>query len=126
MDKGIEVIEVHPAYTSLIGKLKYVPQFNWTKDVAAAYVIARRSLGIEEEIPKAYKSLLRETKTCSSESTDGRNLDGMPIKLSKFNWSLWRVLEAAVLTAHFPDRHLYRCLSPLKRILVSLKAMESQ
>jgi IS605 OrfB family transposase len=39
--KGIQIIEVNPAYTSLIGMLKYAPQYMISKDVAAAYVIAR-------------------------------------------------------------------------------------
>uniref|UniRef100_UPI0004A41F62 IS200/IS605 family accessory protein TnpB-related protein n=1 Tax=Thermoanaerobacter sp. A7A TaxID=1350366 RepID=UPI0004A41F62 len=54
----IEVIEVNPAYTSIIGMLKYAPQYMITKDIAAAYVIARRGLGIEEKIPSNYIKLL--------------------------------------------------------------------
>jgi len=46
---GIEIRKVNPAYTSLIGKLKYAPQFNIDKDIAAAFVIARRGLGYKEK-----------------------------------------------------------------------------
>ncbi|AEM74483.1 IS200/IS605 family accessory protein TnpB-related protein [Caldicellulosiruptor acetigenus] len=56
--EGIEVIEVDPAYTSVIGMLKYAPQFMVSKDVAAAYVIARRGLGLKERIPHNYMLLL--------------------------------------------------------------------
>ncbi|MDN5276257.1 MAG: hypothetical protein PWR01_222 [Clostridiales bacterium] len=35
--KGIQVIEVDPAYTSVIGLLKYAPQYMISKDEAAAY-----------------------------------------------------------------------------------------
>ncbi len=52
--EGIEVIEADPAYTSIIGMLKYAPQFMVSKDVAAAYVIARRGLGLKERIPHNY------------------------------------------------------------------------
>ena len=45
----IEVIEVNPSYTSIIGMLKYSPQYMITKDVAAAYVIARRGLSKEKK-----------------------------------------------------------------------------
>ncbi len=45
MLKGVEVIEVNPAYTSIIGMLKYAPQLNIDKDIAGAYVIGRRALG---------------------------------------------------------------------------------
>ncbi|TCO68605.1 IS200/IS605 family accessory protein TnpB-related protein [Caldanaerobacter subterraneus] len=56
--EGIEVIEVNPSYTSIIGMLKYAPQYMITKDVAAAYVIARRGLGREEKIPDNYINFL--------------------------------------------------------------------
>jgi IS605 OrfB family transposase len=56
--EGIEVIEVSPAYTSVIGALKYAPQHLLDKDRAAAFVIARRALGFEEKIPEHYERLL--------------------------------------------------------------------
>jgi len=37
MLKGVEVIEVNPAYTSVIGMLKYAPQLSIDKDIAGAY-----------------------------------------------------------------------------------------
>jgi IS605 OrfB family transposase len=57
---GIEIRKVNPAYTSVIGKLKYAPQYNIDKDIAGAYVIARRGLGYKENIPKNYKDLLND------------------------------------------------------------------
>jgi IS605 OrfB family transposase len=60
MLKGVEVIEVHPAYTSVIGMLKYAPQLNIDKDIAGAYVIGRRALGFKEDMPKNYEKLLKD------------------------------------------------------------------
>jgi len=60
MLKGVEVIEVHPAYTSIIGMLKYAPQLNIDKDIAGAYVIGRRALGFKEDIPETYETLLKD------------------------------------------------------------------
>jgi IS605 OrfB family transposase len=57
--KGVEVIEVNPAYTSVIGMLKYAPQLNIDKDVAGAYVIGRRALGFKEDMPENYEKLLK-------------------------------------------------------------------
>ena len=57
---GIQVIKVNPAYTSIIGKLKYAPLYNIDKDTAGAYVIARRGLGFKERLPKNYKQLLKD------------------------------------------------------------------
>ncbi|ADQ45983.1 transposase, IS605 OrfB family [Caldicellulosiruptor kronotskyensis 2002] len=56
--EGIEVVEVNPAYTSVIGILKYAPQYMVSKDVAAAYVIARRGLGLKERVPYNYIAFL--------------------------------------------------------------------
>jgi len=58
--EGIEIIEVNPFYTSVIGKLKYSPIYNIDKDTAAAFVIARRALGFKEEIPENYEKLIND------------------------------------------------------------------
>jgi IS605 OrfB family transposase len=60
MLKGVEVVEVNPAYTSVIGMLKYAPQLHIDKDVAGAYVIGRRALGFKEDIPENYEKLLKD------------------------------------------------------------------
>jgi IS605 OrfB family transposase len=60
MLKGVEVIEVNPAYTSVIGMLKYAPQLNIDKDIAGAYVIGRRALGFKEDMPENYEKLLKD------------------------------------------------------------------
>lgn len=56
--KGIEVRRVPAGWTSVIGVLKYAPQYGLDKDRAAALVIARRGLGFRERIPKTYRELL--------------------------------------------------------------------
>jgi len=60
MLKGVEVVEINPAYTSAIGMLKYAPQLNIDKDVAGAYVIGRRALGFKEDTPENYEKLLKD------------------------------------------------------------------
>ncbi|MCF6095760.1 hypothetical protein L1766_01875 [Thermovorax subterraneus] len=44
----------------MIGMLKYAPQYMIRKDVAAAYVIARRGLGLKEQIPEGYMAILKD------------------------------------------------------------------
>jgi len=58
LKKGVEIVQVNPKDTSTIGMLKYAPQLSLSKDVAAAYVIGRRALGIEEKLPKNYQALI--------------------------------------------------------------------
>jgi IS605 OrfB family transposase len=60
MFKGVEVVEVNPAYTSIIGMLKYAPQLNIDKDTAGAYVVGRRALGFKEDLPENYEKLLKD------------------------------------------------------------------
>jgi IS605 OrfB family transposase len=57
--KGIEVVKVNPAFTSVIGMMKYCPQYFIDKDIAGAYVIGRKALGFQEKIPENYKKLLK-------------------------------------------------------------------
>ena len=56
--EGVEVWGVNPAYTSVIGALKYAPMRGLSKDVAAAWVIARRAMGLGERVPRRYLELL--------------------------------------------------------------------
>jgi transposase, IS605 OrfB family, central region len=60
IQKGVEIIKVNPAYTSVIGGLKYAPILNIDKDIAGAYVIARRAMGFKERIPVNYRKLLED------------------------------------------------------------------
>ncbi|MBM7582037.1 IS605 OrfB family transposase [Caldicoprobacter guelmensis] len=73
--KGIQVIEVDPAYTSVIGLLKYAPQYMISKDEAAAYVIARRGLGLKERIPEGYMAIV--------EHLDAGELEGLKEHVKK-------------------------------------------
>ena len=117
---GIAVKEVSPAYTSVIGMLKYAPQLSLPKDIASAWVIARRGLGLSERIPKNYlgfiESLQCEPGTVEG-STNGRNPSTAGVGKSHL-YNPWRVLRVAVLTALSPER-TPRCLSPLKVLLIS-------
>lgn len=48
---GIEVVKVNPAYSSLIGCIKFMHQYGLSSDTAAGLVLARRSLRKSERIP---------------------------------------------------------------------------
>jgi len=50
-DAGIEVMEVNPAYTSVIGRYKFKDRYGMSGHNAAALVIGRRSLGFRESVP---------------------------------------------------------------------------
>ncbi|UJL48179.1 IS200/IS605 family accessory protein TnpB-related protein [Virgibacillus sp. NKC19-16] len=59
---GVEVYEVNPAYTSQIGKMKYMKRLGISIHEAASYVIARRTMGFKEKLPPVLHSLVPEKK----------------------------------------------------------------
>ena len=50
--KGVEVHQVNPAFSSVIGRVKFVERYGLSVHQAAALVLARRSLGFSERIPR--------------------------------------------------------------------------
>ena len=48
-DKGIELFKVNPAYTSIIGSIKYQKRYRLTSHQSASFVIARRGFGLQEK-----------------------------------------------------------------------------
>ncbi|MDC3426042.1 IS200/IS605 family accessory protein TnpB-related protein, partial [Aquibacillus sp. 3ASR75-11] len=57
---GIAVFEVNPAYTSQIGKIKYMKRFGISIHEAASMVIARRAMGFKEKLPPVLRALIPE------------------------------------------------------------------
>ena len=52
--QGVEVIQVNPAYSSVIGRVKFMERYGLTVHQAAALVLARRLLGCSERIPRRW------------------------------------------------------------------------
>ena len=48
---GIEIIFVSPAYSSVIGLVKYLKFYGMSSDTAAALVLARRTMRLSERVP---------------------------------------------------------------------------
>ena len=72
-NRGIELIKVNPAYSSLIGLVKYVRIYGLASDEAAALVMARRGMRLSERLP--------------------RSLTAYPlVKKGKHVWSAWNEL----------------------------------
>ncbi len=81
--EGVPLIKVKPAFTSVIGILKYQEQYGLSNHEAAAYVIGRRALGFEyEKIPIA---LIQQFI---------KNPDGFQYIN---NWKQWSAIKQATL-----------------------------
>ena len=55
---GLEVKLANPAYSSVMGRLKYAGPYGISDHEAAAYVLARRGLGLRERLPKPLVGIL--------------------------------------------------------------------
>ncbi len=95
--KGVLVKQVNPAYTSLIGRVKFARRYGLTIHQAAALTIGRRFLGLSEKPP-----------SCPGKIPDGK--DGhvtleLPVRnRTKHVWSFWKELNKKLqvaLKAHF-------------------------
>jgi len=73
--EGVLLISVNPAFTSIIGRLKYKKRFGTSVHSSAAYVIGRRGLNYIENIPFRIACLLHSGEK------------------EKHNWSQWGILN---------------------------------
>ena len=52
--EGVEIKAVNPAYSSVVGRVKFMERYGLTVHQAAALVLARRLLGCSERIPRRW------------------------------------------------------------------------
>ena len=52
--QGVEVHQVNPAFSSVIGRVKFMERYGLSVHQAAALVLARRLLGCSERIPRLW------------------------------------------------------------------------
>jgi IS605 OrfB family transposase len=97
---GVEVVEVNPAYTSIIGRTKFSKRYGLSTHESAALCIGRRFLGSSERLPRHL-----------SEIADGKGRYvgvHLPVRNRGTHvWSLWRQVQkklSAVLAAQFRAR----------------------
>jgi IS605 OrfB family transposase len=112
--KGVLVEQVNPAYTSLIGRIKFSRRYGLSIHQAAALTIGRRYLRCSEKMPSSLSKIPDGKDGHVTLSLPERNRD-------KHVWSLWRQLSKKLqtaLAAHFRTAHS-RSKSSLKPALVT-------
>lgn len=100
--EGVEVIAVNPAFTSFIGKLKYLNQTNQSVHQAAGLVIARRGLGLKDHLPRqSVVPVLRRLCTFLP-PVDGRKDEAKSLKKCMTAYGKWytSTRDAARKRAH--------------------------
>ena len=89
---GLIVKLVHPAYTSLIGQEKYMDQYGISRHAAAAYVIARRGMGLLEKVPKRTIQQLKTMDVKSKKDIETIHCWKKVSPLAGKPWLLWALL----------------------------------
>lgn len=94
---GVRVEEVNPAFTSLIGRVKFAEKYGLSIHESAALCIARRGLGVSERLPRHVEKV-----------SDGKGhyvAFSLPVRnREKHVWRQWGQVQrklTAVLAAHF-------------------------
>ena len=83
---AIQVISVNPAYSSLIGMVKFMSLYGLNSGTAASLVLARRSLRLSERLPRACNALVS------------------PVDGTKHVWTYWARISKLLKGCH---RHSY-------------------
>jgi len=95
--KGIRVHSVNPAFTSLIGRVKFAKRYGLSIHIAAALCIGRRFLGFSEQMPRSSRDI--------PDGKGGHVTLDLPVRnRTRHVWHQWKLLHRklpAALTAHF-------------------------
>ena len=94
--QGVEVYQINPAYSSVIGRVKFMERYGLSVHQAAALALARRLLGCREGIPRRWTAPL---------DNGGHITFSVPVrKRVKHVWSYWgaisRQLRPALAAQH--------------------------
>ena len=90
---GVEVIEVNPAYTSVIGAVEHAQRRGISVHMGAAFAIARRGLGLSQRPTKR--------KVATPVRNGGHVTFDLPVRnRSKHVWSFWSHVRTRLKAAH--------------------------
>ena len=107
--EGVEVVGVNPAFSSLMGRVKYMERYGLTVDQSAAMVLARRMLGYSEGAPSHGE--------CPLDGGGHVTFTAPVRKRVKHVWSLWGQLlgelRPALAAQHWRGRR-ERLLNPVR------------
>ncbi|MES2273286.1 MAG: transposase [Chlamydiota bacterium] len=95
--KGVQVHSVNPAFTSLIGQVKFAKRYGISIHMSAALCIGRRFLGFSEQMPQSRRDI--------PDGKGGHVTLDLPVRnRTRHVWHQWKQLNQklpAALTAHF-------------------------
>lgn len=95
---GVQLIKVNPAFTSLIGMLKFMAKYGLNSGTAAAMCIARRAMNLSEKTPKCLLS---------------------PEDESRHYWSAWNRVARYIKQHGLKRARLFQWTKALEGLLTS-------
>ena len=125
--KQIEVKQVNPAFTSVIGRIKFASRYGLSIHHAAALCIGRRFLNFSEKVPCHLDKI--------PDGKDAHVALSLPVRTrNKHVWHLWLILSKklkAALAAHFRAKKILEhfqsgsCDSTLSDLVGEIPTCES-
>ena len=98
--QGVEVHQVNPAFSSVIGRVKFMERYGLSVHQAAALVLARRLLGCSERIPRRWVCPVGNG-VCVAFTVPAR-------KRVKHVWTYWGAVSGQLKPALAAQRRLVR------------------
>jgi hypothetical protein len=93
--KSVKLVLVNPAYTSLIGRVKFAPRYGSSVHAAAALAIARRAMALSERLPASGEGI-----SVLLASGDRVTLP-RPARIARRHvWSSWSKLSSGLSAVH--------------------------
>ncbi len=93
---GVELIKVNPAFTSVIGMIKFMSKYGLNSGTSAAMAIARRAMKLNEKIPKCLAT---------------------PEDEARHIWSAWNRIARFLKQHDIPRARLFQWMKALEGIL---------
>lgn len=95
---GVELIKVNPAFTSVIGMIKFMQKYGLNSGTSAAMAIARRAMNLSEKIPQCLAT---------------------PEDEARHVWSAWNRVARYIKLHRIPRNRLFQWMKALEGILTS-------
>lgn len=90
---GVQVKEINPAFTSIIGRVKFAARYGLTIHESAALCIARRFQRVSERLPRHLDRI--------PDGKGGHVALSLPVRnRDKHVWSQWRQVKKKLSAAH--------------------------
>jgi IS605 OrfB family transposase len=119
---GIQLIQVNPAYSSIIGMIKFMGRYGLNSGTAAGMTLARRGLRLSERLPR--KKAKHVCPPSYSKGGKGGWRLCRPEDRHKHSWSLWNRVNRAMREHSITRHQLFAWTNPPEVLSASSKTLK--